>query len=45
MRSKNLYIRATQNIHHVPDEAASEKSVPPVAYLKQYFQGVANGVL
>lgn len=31
MRNKNLYMRATQNIHQVSDETDFEKSVPPIA--------------
>lgn len=35
MRSKNLSIRATQNIHQVSDETAFEKSVPPHCLIKK----------
>lgn len=47
MRNKNLYIRATQNVHQVSDETASEKSVPPHCLVKKkfFFRGWENGVL
>ena len=37
MRNKNLYIRATQNVHQVSDETAFEKSVPPHCLVKEIF--------
>ena len=35
MRNKNLYIRATQNVHEVSGETAFEKSVPPHCLVKK----------
>lgn len=37
MRNKNLYIRATQNVYHVSDETAFEKSVPSHCLVKEIF--------
>lgn len=39
MRNKNLYIRATQNVHQVSDETAFEKSVPLHCLVKKIFSG------